>query len=92
MYLCSENKGADQLQGNCAADMRLCFCIYMQKSRFSHEVANMILINDLSPLFLAIDTIVTNVISFWCLFEVSWQDNFCFNRELQKLSFDYHHV
>ena len=32
-YLCSENKSADQLSGNC-----LCFCIY--KSRFSHEAAH----------------------------------------------------
>ena len=26
-YLCSENKGADQLRGYCAADLRLCFRI-----------------------------------------------------------------
>ena len=26
-YLCSENKGADQLRSYCAADLRLCFCI-----------------------------------------------------------------
>ena len=26
-YLCSENKGADQLCGNCEANLRLCFCI-----------------------------------------------------------------
>ena len=26
-YLCSENKGADQLRGNRAADLRLCFWI-----------------------------------------------------------------
>ena len=26
--LCSENKGADQLHGYRAADLRLCFCIY----------------------------------------------------------------
>ena len=26
-YLCSENKGADQLHCNCAADLRLCFRI-----------------------------------------------------------------
>ena len=26
-YLCSENKGADQLRGNREADLRLCFCI-----------------------------------------------------------------
>ena len=28
-YLCSENKGADQLRGNREADLRLCFCICM---------------------------------------------------------------
>ena len=27
-YPCSENKGADQLHSYCAADLRLCFCIY----------------------------------------------------------------
>ena len=27
-YLSSENKGADQLRGNCKADLRLCFRIY----------------------------------------------------------------
>ena len=26
-YLCSENKGADQLCSICEADLRLCFCI-----------------------------------------------------------------
>ena len=26
-YLCSENKGADQLRGHREADLRLCFCI-----------------------------------------------------------------
>ena len=26
-YLCSENKGADQLHSNCPADLRLCFHI-----------------------------------------------------------------
>ena len=26
-YLCSENKGADQLRGPCEADLCLCFCI-----------------------------------------------------------------
>ena len=26
-YLCSENKGADQLRGHHEADLRLCFCI-----------------------------------------------------------------
>ena len=26
-YLCSENKGTDQLCGYCEADMRFCFCI-----------------------------------------------------------------
>ena len=27
VYLCSDNKGADQLRSNCAADLRLCFRI-----------------------------------------------------------------
>ena len=27
-YLCSENKGADQLYGYCAADLHLDLCIY----------------------------------------------------------------
>ena len=26
-YLCSENRGADQLRGHREADLRLCFCI-----------------------------------------------------------------
>ena len=37
-YLCSENKGADQLRSYCTADQQLCFCIYA-KSRFSHDMA-----------------------------------------------------
>ena len=37
-YLCSENKGADQLPGNRKADLRLCFCIYA-KCWFSHDAA-----------------------------------------------------
>ena len=40
-YLCSENKGADQLRGYREADLRLCFRIC--KSRFSHVEAHMIL-------------------------------------------------
>ena len=35
LYLCSENKGADQLCGYRTADQRLCFCIYANKSGFS---------------------------------------------------------
>ena len=41
-YLCSENKGADQLRSYCAADLSLCFCI-CKKSRFSYDVAHLIL-------------------------------------------------
>ena len=37
-FLCSENKGADQLRGYRAADLRL-FCAYL-KSRFSHDAAH----------------------------------------------------
>ena len=36
--LCSENEGANQLWGCCAADLRLCLCIC--KSRFSHDMAH----------------------------------------------------
>ena len=32
-YLCSENKGADQLRSNCRADQHLCFS-HMQKAGF----------------------------------------------------------
>ena len=35
-----QNKGADQLRGHRAADLRLCFCIYA-KSRLSHVAARM---------------------------------------------------
>ena len=37
-YLCSENKGADQLRGYREADLRL-FSAYA-KSRFSHDAAH----------------------------------------------------
>ena len=39
-YLCSENKGADQLRGYREADLHLCFRIC--KSRFSHYEAHII--------------------------------------------------
>ena len=38
-YLCSENKGTDQLRGYHEADLRLCFRIF--KRWFSHEAAHM---------------------------------------------------
>ena len=38
-YLCSEKKGADQLHGCCAADLRLYFAY--AKSRFSHDADHM---------------------------------------------------
>ena len=38
-YLCSENKGADQLRGYREADLRLCFRIC--KNRFSHVAAHL---------------------------------------------------
>ena len=38
-YLCSENKGADQLRGYREADLRLFFFAYA-KSRFSHDKAH----------------------------------------------------
>ena len=34
-YLCSENKGADQVRNYCTADLRLCFAF--AKSRFSQD-------------------------------------------------------
>ena len=39
-YLCSENKGADQLRDHRAADLRLCFRIL--KGRFSHDTAQFV--------------------------------------------------
>ena len=36
MYVCSKNKGADQLHGYRVADLCLCFCTYAE-SRFSHD-------------------------------------------------------
>ena len=39
-YLCSENKGADQMPGYHAADLPLCF--HICKSRFSHDAAQLI--------------------------------------------------
>ena len=38
-YLCSENKGADQLWSYCTADLNLCFRIC--KSRLSHDAAQL---------------------------------------------------
>ena len=38
-YLCSENKGTDQLRGYREADLRLCFRI-CKKKRFSHDEAH----------------------------------------------------
>ena len=40
-YLCSENKGADQLRGYREADLRLFFS-HMQKIRFSYDEAHII--------------------------------------------------
>ena len=39
MYLCSENKGADQLRNYCAAHLHFCFRIYA-KIRFSQDGAH----------------------------------------------------
>ena len=47
-YLCSKNKGADQLCGyhiGDTANLQLCFCI--SKSMFSHDAAHFITIYDL---------------------------------------------
>ena len=40
MYLCNENKGADQLRVYRKADLRLCFRIC--KHQFSHDVAHIV--------------------------------------------------
>ena len=40
-YLCSENKGADQLCCYCTADLRLCFFAYVE-IRFSHDAAHIL--------------------------------------------------
>ena len=42
-YLCSENKGADQLRGHREADLRLRFRIYA-KRWFSHDTAQLVLV------------------------------------------------
>ena len=44
-YLCSENKGADQLRGYCEADLRLCFRKCKKLAVFSRRGSC------LSPLF-----------------------------------------
>ena len=41
-YLRSDNKGADQLYGQHAADLRLCFRICIK--RFSHDVAHLLVL------------------------------------------------
>ena len=41
IYLCSENKGADQLRSYSEADLRLCFRI-CKKKRFSHNAAHIL--------------------------------------------------
>ena len=41
-YLCSENKGADQLLRNCEADLICAFVFAQAKIRFSHDAAQLI--------------------------------------------------
>ena len=52
-YLCSENKGADQLRGYREADLHLCFRI-CKKKRFSHDEAHIL------PVFLQISINLKN--------------------------------
>ena len=40
-FICSENKGVDQLCSKYTADLRLCFCI-CKKACFSHEVVHIV--------------------------------------------------
>ena len=42
-HLCTENKGADQLHDYCSDDLRLCFS-HMQKNRFFHDIAHLMII------------------------------------------------
>ena len=58
-YLCSENKGADQLRGYREADLRLCFRVC--KSRFSHDAAHLyiLLINVKMSTFVVILTFMS---------------------------------
>ena len=44
-YLCSENKGADQLHSNCEADLRLCLFSHMQNVVFFVKQLNYHLIH-----------------------------------------------
>ena len=39
-YLCSEDKGADQLRSYRVSDLRLGFRIFISKSRVSHDAAH----------------------------------------------------
>ena len=62
VHLYSENTGADQLHGNCAADVRLCFCICEKQVFSCHGSFNilhvlpskrqpgLIKLNDIAPL------------------------------------------
>ena len=43
-YLCSENKGVDQLHGYRAADQQLCFCIF--KKQVFQDVAHLFSLSD----------------------------------------------
>ena len=57
-YLCSENKGADQLRGYREADLRLCF--RYAKSRFSHDAAQYkILIKVNGPYLFGMDPFIS---------------------------------
>ena len=39
-YLCSENKGVDQLFGYCKADLHLCFFAYSKCYDMAHIIAS----------------------------------------------------
>ena len=75
-YLCSENKGADQLRGHHAAYLRLCFRI-CKKNRFSHEVAQIFLDMFHEVLWMAHFVRQQNVLNHfynaWLVVLCSWQ-------------------
>ena len=81
-YLCSENKGADQLRGYREADLRLCFPIC--KSRFSHNAAH---IDPLKPHFY-MSLVVRN--PAFCICRITGADQLCSNCTAdQRLCFCY---
>ena len=74
VYLCSKNKGANQLHGYYATDLHLCFHI-MQKGRFSHDAAlkfySTMIKQTGVPSYLQLET--TNHLNF-CIYYSTWEE------------------